>query len=297
MKKILRTVLIAAVALATLAGCGDGEGRLNITGVRTEIPSDTDIETDFPPDIPTPPTTTASYPDFTTPKITTTPQLPSDRPVSLDLLLPGKVNLNTLGMIDLTTVKTQGFMPWTNWYDATLSSVQVNSAIHLFDTINTPSEFYLTGIGETGGDFPSDGSGGYIYFALKEPKTVTAYVITTGSEVSAHPEYNPISWNLYATNDPSAMADDKFDPDKWVSLTYVYDGAIPEESFATAGYSIDLAHRGRYQYYCWYVEYTQENLMQVCELELFSALDFVTVPDIELPDDYIAIPDIELPED
>ena len=221
----------------------------------------------------------------------TTPYVYDASDPSLDLgkLLENKTCVNNL--IDSSSIFANGFTPW--YPDKTDVS-------KLFDGIKTKADYSAAETGILAGSY----LGNTLYlFDMKEKVQISAYVIITGSENHLYPDRNPVAWYLFATNDTEAAAAirrdereayiDVTDPDsKWTILDYVYDGYISHESFYANGYVIDAANQGEYQYYCWCVEYTGGNNIEVAELELFVEKEsHSTTPEIPANRDTLANPE------
>ncbi len=147
----------------------------------------------------------------------------------------------------------------------------------LFDGIKTEADYTAAGTGVLRGKAPEFSC---FLFDMTEKVKLSAYVITTGNDVHAHTEQNPLAWHLYATNDADAAAamrgtDAHYEEiirgnDQWIDLDYVWDGQMTANSFCSNGYVIDESMQGEYQYYCWVIEYAGGTHIQVAELELYS---------------------------
>lgn len=253
MKKILSVLLLAAMAIA-MASCGSG-AETTTAATTTAAPTTTVGQT-------TPPAITE---DPNAPTVNEEPETPyirdnADTTKELATLLDGKTCAND--KIDRESLASLNFSTW---------NAEKENLPQMFDGVKTADDWAAAGDqGKIGGGC---GGGAWFMWATTEKVKVSAYVITTGNDNSKYPGRNPVAWNLYATNDATAIqaAVDagEFNPEGWTNLDYVYDGTMTEADFTENGYAVDADKQGEYQYYCWYIEYTRDNVFQACEFEIF----------------------------
>ena len=200
--------------------------------------------------------------------VLTNPYVYDSQDPSLDLgaLLEGKTCVN--GLVDQSTLSANaGFTP---------KDPDRNGIAALFDGYKTQEDMDA-GAGTLWGKVTFDKYTCF-FFELTERVQISAYVITTGTQGSYYTDRNPVCWHLYATNDADAAAQMRQsgadyntldNSGKWMELDYVWDGGMHAVDLGEHGYVIDADKLGAYRYYCWCIEYTADDEIEVAELELY----------------------------